>query len=1024
MIVNEHIKRKEIFKEELVKLKYRGLISEEEFNRMNNVYKSYYETTINQPLFTKASVKNGEKSIIKKEKKILTPQEIKERNITWSLNLGVIFILIAGLVLATSNWEMMNNITKTLVVTFVSGMFFGISVLSERILKIKKTAFAFWILGSLLLPVSILSAGYFQLFGEWLSVFGEGKYLLGVIGATLCLPLYGYSTYKYKHRIFSWITLIALSLNVIFIFKALYLRQDLFYLFMIIYNSILLFINYKYKEYKNLSLFTKELSVFTQINILFTTLFILIDYLDLELYGYNILLTSLLYMLMVFNKERKEYSFVFTALFVYGVYQIVSNSLLFRIDIILYALMGYVFILLEGYQREDKVLSKIYKYSNAIISLLVFIFITFKGSTGLTPNSPVIILISYVLIFINYLYLSNTSTERVFKFIAPLYLVAAWDQVYNIIDYLLPTNIYAIFMFIGGLLLFISVYYYNKSKWLKAIEVPSAIVSVMVMYISTFGNLFAGHWISTTILTYIFVFILFMIYEKTTLKPLQVFIKWIMPVILFRGTVIIFMHIVNSFYKYNYEFSIHLWISAVFVLMIGFVLRKMKPILESSFFWIGHILVALSLIVTILTDIDYYMIFILSTFLYLYSIFRYDRELMKRGFLYATFILINLSILSVQNKFLWDAPNQYSIAITSLIIGVLWVIMKDKWRERISIYLILSSLLAIIGLNYIVNFQITELSFIIILITFSLYLIYREKYHNLNGLILATVLITMETIQYAFPFGSNRNWMVFISIVLFVLLQAASKLLYKRLYFFNISITNKKMKAFIDWYSVFSFVMIFLLWDYVPYNGGVILEILPSLVLVYYFYSQINRVDNIIVRKVIETFMWLSIMIPYYIILDTIRIPEIIRTELFVLPWITIAILFKKRVYADYESILEYIELGVLALVSLVLLRDIVVLDYFQDGIIFGALALMSLIVGMHYKIKTYFIVGITTLLINLIIQTKDLWTNLPWWSYLLITGLILITFASLNEVQKNRNHESFIKKLSIKIENIFKNWK
>jgi len=393
MIVNEHIKRKEIFKEELVKLKYRGLISEEEFNRMNNVYKSYYETTINQPLFTKASVKNEEKSIIKKEKKILTPQEIKERNITWSLNLGVIFILIAGLVLATSNWEMMNNITKTLVVTFVSGMFFGISVLSEKILKIKKTAFAFWILGSLLLPVSILSAGYFQLFGEWLSVFGEGKYLLGVIGATLCLPLYGYSTYKYKHRIFSWITLIALSLNVIFIFKTLYLRQDLFYLFMIIYNSILLFINYKYKEYKNLSLFTKELSVFTQINILFTTLFILIDYLDLKLYGYNILLTSLLYMLMVFNKERKEYSFVFTALFVYGVYQIVSNSLLFRIDIILYALMGYVFILLEGYQREDKALSKIYKYSNAIISLLVFIFITFKGLTGLTPNSPVIILI-------------------------------------------------------------------------------------------------------------------------------------------------------------------------------------------------------------------------------------------------------------------------------------------------------------------------------------------------------------------------------------------------------------------------------------------------------------------------------------------------------------------------------------------------------------------------------------------------------------------------------------------------------
>ncbi|MCQ6275543.1 hypothetical protein JMM81_11300 [Bacillus sp. V3B] len=51
----------------------------------------------------------------------------------------------------------MNNLFKVLLVSLVSVVFFGSSYIAEKYLNIKKTAFAFMTLGSLFLPISIIS---------------------------------------------------------------------------------------------------------------------------------------------------------------------------------------------------------------------------------------------------------------------------------------------------------------------------------------------------------------------------------------------------------------------------------------------------------------------------------------------------------------------------------------------------------------------------------------------------------------------------------------------------------------------------------------------------------------------------------------------------------------------------------------------------------------------------------------------------------------------------------------------------
>src|SRR5699024_8056210 len=134
-----------------------------------------------------------------------TPEQLRERNITWLLILGVTFLLISGLVIATSSWNQMGSLLKVITLLGVSIFFLGLSGISSKFLKIEKTAFAFLTLGSLFLPIAIIGIGYFGLFGDYLTLTGEGRYWLGIICTLVPLPLYARNAYQTKSKLFIWI---------------------------------------------------------------------------------------------------------------------------------------------------------------------------------------------------------------------------------------------------------------------------------------------------------------------------------------------------------------------------------------------------------------------------------------------------------------------------------------------------------------------------------------------------------------------------------------------------------------------------------------------------------------------------------------------------------------------------------------------------------------------------------------------------------------------------------------------------
>jgi hypothetical protein len=130
-----------------------------------------------------------------------------------------------------------------------------------------------------------------------------------------------------------------------------------------------------------------------------------------------------------------------------------------------------------------------------------------------------------------------------------------------------------------------------------------------------------------------------------------------------------------------------------------------------------------------------------------------------------------------------------------------------------------------------------------------------------------------------------------------------------------------------------------------------------------------------------------------------------------------------RRTWSGFKKAAGSVELAVLLLVSAVLFKDILAHFYIEDAIIMGILSLFLIIGGMQLKIRSYFLVGTGTLLLNLFLQTREFWKSVPWWVYLLAAGLILIITASLNEMQKNGKSGRIKDKIQSFIDR-FKKWK
>ncbi|WP_416828342.1 SCO7613 C-terminal domain-containing membrane protein [Ectobacillus polymachus] len=1109
--------RRQVFKEELHTLKEEKYIDELNFNKMETAYNLYLQDLDERKhekevVVPKQIVKEQPKSI--KPKNTLTPEKIRERNISWSLILGVILLFIGGLVFGTSNWHSMNNVLKVLFVSLVSIVFFGSSYIAEKYLHIHKTAFAFLTLGSLFLPITFLSIGFFELLGTWLSLYGGGRYVFGFVSSGICLLLYTFIATKYKHRLFVWFSYLAATIGVSFLLA--YLPRDFFYLGMMLYNALLLFCYYKLKDNQSFALFTKELFLFAQINLILSTLLMLFIFENATFYSFNLLLTAVLYLSMVFVNKARHYHYIFTFLFVYGMYQLIQNSFLSSIDYIGFALIGILYLIFQQYANKEAYIQRVFQVTSGIISCFAFIFISIQGLLLRSDGDSIVLFFAYLIIAINYIWLSNIAKQQIFRYLAPIFLMAACFQSYFVLFKV--QNYGSLYMFTMATIMYVVFYLKNHFKYFTAIKTSSFIISIGTMVLSIFFA--SGTLTHSIILFFAFGCIALLTYHHTKNKNLKKITTWVNPISWGLSLISFFeyaeRHIVNNIGSmglfaisgllllaisyvwksrkqldldnstfltataiytlsivmsplelYNHPFitsCIYLGGIAIYILLVykmkkdalwtfvsitsvfflssltvtlklentlytlyvllipillllvyEYVGRKIQE-LKPYFFWTAHVYLIGAFLFTVFLIIFKHLhpaLLFMALGAYIYSTLKQKNEQEIKLFLYASFTTLPIIIYLMLIYYNLDnlITSEYLFPIVTGIIALLWLSVNETWKKRIDWYLIPQTIVGLlIGIPFIMD--IFHFGLFISYTILTLYVLHKRNWRIFT--IIPLLIATIFLVRYLFFI--EKPLQIGLVVVAFFALHQFGKFAYKQL-------ANRSQ---IDWYTMTSWIYIIILVVIISDEDPLWFKLIPSLLIVYSLYTLINRFTSTLEKRIIKTITAISLLLPYYIILKEFDVNQYIRTELYTLPFIGLTIFLSRHTWKDYKKQMNTIQSIVLLIVTYILVTDALKSNTIYDALIIGVLSLASMLGGMHYRMKSYFFVGIGVLLLNVLLQTRPYWGNFPWWGYLIIAGLTLIGFASFYELQKqkkNTDKKSFLQTKKEQIITRFKDW-
>lgn len=158
---------------------------------------------------------------------------------TVSLILGVIFIILGGLIFATTTWHVLGNVSKTLLVMACAAVFFGASFMAEKVFAIHKTSNAFYILGTAFLFLTVLAAAYFRLLGPEFILDGENRWKVLWVGSVVMEVSFFGGMKRFNDKIYTQASLWGVSVSLFFLARAFSIRWNGFVSIMMVYGLVL-----------------------------------------------------------------------------------------------------------------------------------------------------------------------------------------------------------------------------------------------------------------------------------------------------------------------------------------------------------------------------------------------------------------------------------------------------------------------------------------------------------------------------------------------------------------------------------------------------------------------------------------------------------------------------------------------------------------------------------------------------------------------------------------------------------------
>ncbi|WP_044975690.1 hypothetical protein [Ruminococcus sp. HUN007] len=125
-------------------------------------------------------------------------KERKPLSFSVLLVVGVLFVIISGIVFATSGWNYMSGTVKTVMILSMSAVFFAACAVSEKKFHLDRTGFAFYLLGGIFLPVSVVGIAYFRLLGPWFMFSPSSAHYVFLTMMAVTLPVLIFAQYHYR----------------------------------------------------------------------------------------------------------------------------------------------------------------------------------------------------------------------------------------------------------------------------------------------------------------------------------------------------------------------------------------------------------------------------------------------------------------------------------------------------------------------------------------------------------------------------------------------------------------------------------------------------------------------------------------------------------------------------------------------------------------------------------------------------------------------------------------------------------
>jgi len=134
------------------------------------------------------------------------------------LKLGVGMISISGILFATTSWEFISDFWKVLFLIFIALLFLGLSLFSEKKLKIYKTTYIYWILSMSFFLLTIVATLYFGVFGSYIAYDGLGKTAAYAV-TFFSLAGFSFATYlKFEKKYLVHLTYASITAAIFFLF--------------------------------------------------------------------------------------------------------------------------------------------------------------------------------------------------------------------------------------------------------------------------------------------------------------------------------------------------------------------------------------------------------------------------------------------------------------------------------------------------------------------------------------------------------------------------------------------------------------------------------------------------------------------------------------------------------------------------------------------------------------------------------------------------------------------------------------